>query len=42
MGICAGKGGSKVDSDTNRDINRALMEDRKRLDNEVKLLLLGL
>lgn len=41
MGICAGKQVSVKDTETNKAINKALMEERKRLDNEVKLLLLG-
>lgn len=38
MGICAGKA---EDQEKNRQINKELMDERKRLDNEIKLLLLG-
>jgi len=42
MGACGSTGGaSKDDLERNKNINKALLDERKKLDNEVKLLLLG-
>jgi len=41
MGICTSSSSSKDAAEKNTAINKALIEDRNKLENEVKLLLLG-